>query len=40
MYAVKRDGSKDVLFPAVDEMIEKIDTKKGEMYVNLPEGLI
>ena len=40
VYAVKRDGSKDVLFPAVDEMIEKIDTKKGEMYVNLPEGLI
>lgn len=40
VYVVKRDGNSDVLFPAVDEMIEKIDTENKIMYVNLPEGLI
>lgn len=40
VYVVKRDGKSDVLFPAVDEMIEKIDAENKIMYVNLPEGLI
>ncbi len=34
------DGETEILVPAVDEFIEKIDRKNGEIHLNLPDGLL
>ena len=38
VYVVSSDG-KDLLIPAVDEVIKEVDVEKGVMTVDLPEGL-
>ena len=33
-------GNKEILVPLTDEMIRKLDRKKGILYLNTPPGLI
>ena len=37
---VIKDGYKEVLFPIVDELIDKLDRKEKIIYVRFPEGLL
>lgn len=40
VYVIKRDNKKDLLLPAVDEFIRKIDIPNKKMIVKLMEGLV
>ncbi|RUA32311.1 MAG: 16S rRNA processing protein RimM [Bacteroidetes bacterium] len=35
-----KDGYKEILFPIVDELIDKLDREKKIIYVHFPEGLL
>ena len=37
---VIKDGHREVLFPIVDELIDKLDRKEKSIYVRFPEGLL
>jgi len=37
---VIKDGYKEILFPIVDELIDKLDRKEKKIYVRFPEGLL
>ncbi len=37
---VIKDGNREVLFPIVDELIDKLDRKEKNIYVRFPEGLL
>ena len=39
VYVVKRKGKKDLLLPAIDSVIKKIDIEKKRMDVEIPRGL-
>lgn len=39
VYVVRADGAKDLLLPAIDEVVLGIDLEAGEMQVHLLEGL-
>jgi len=36
---VVNDGQQEILIPAISEVVREVDTVKGEMMVDLPEGL-
>jgi len=40
VYIVKRSSGKEVLIPAIDSCILRVDTEKGEIMIHLLEGLI
>lgn len=40
LYAVATDAGHEVLLPAVDEIIKRIDVSRGVMVVDPPEGLL
>ena len=40
VYAVKQDGSKEILIPAIKDVIEEINIKDGYIKINPPKGLI
>lgn len=35
-----KDGPREILFPIVDELIDKLDRNKKRIYVRFPEGLL
>ena len=37
---VIKDGYREILFPVVDELIDKLDRKEKKIYVRFPEGLL
>jgi len=37
---VIKDGSREVLFPIVDDLIERLDREEKKIYVRFPEGLL
>ena len=37
---VINDGDREILFPVVDDLIDRLDRKKKELYVRFPEGLL
>lgn len=39
IYDVKREGAKNLLIPAIDEVVLNIDTENGKITVRIPEGL-
>jgi 16S rRNA processing protein RimM len=39
VYVVRREAAKDMLLPAIDEVVLGIDLKAGKICVHLPEGL-
>lgn len=40
VYVVEKDGEKDLLIPALKDVIKEVNIKKGYMMVKLPEGLV
>ena len=40
VYVVQRDERRDVLVPAVRDVVKRIDVEAGEMVVDLPDGLM
>ena len=37
---VIKEGCREILFPVVDELIDKLDRKEKKIYVRFPEGLL
>jgi 16S rRNA processing protein RimM len=37
---VIKNGTQEILFPVVDDLIDRLDRKKKELYVRFPEGLL
>jgi 16S rRNA processing protein RimM len=37
---VIKEGFREILFPVVDELIDKLDRKEKKIYVRFPEGLL
>ena len=37
---VIKDGYREILFPVVDDLIDKLDRKEKKIYVQFPEGLL
>jgi 16S rRNA processing protein RimM len=37
---VINDGDREILFPVVDDLIDRLDRKKKELYVRFPDGLL
>jgi 16S rRNA processing protein RimM len=37
---VIKDGEREILFPVVDELIERVDRKEQTIYVHFPDGLL
>jgi len=35
-----KDGEREILFPVVDELIDKLDREKKKIFVRFPEGLL
>lgn len=40
VYVVQNDNDEEILIPALKSVLENVDLVRGEMIVNLPEGLI
>ncbi len=40
VYVVKLEGRRDILIPALEDVILGVDLEKGSMTVHLPEGLV
>jgi 16S rRNA processing protein RimM len=40
VWTVKRRGAKDFMLPFIESVVKKVDVKKGEALVEIPEGLI
>ncbi len=40
VYVVSREGEKDILIPALREVVEEVNVNEGYMKVKIPEGLL
>lgn len=39
VWVVQREGQKDLLLPRIDSVIKEVDLDKGQILVDIPEGL-
>lgn len=40
VWVVQRKGKKDALIPYIESVVKQIDLDKGEVYIEIPEGLL
>ncbi|MFU1850434.1 ribosome maturation factor RimM, partial [Enterococcus faecium] len=40
VWVVQRKGKKDALIPYIESVVKQIDLDKGEVHIEIPEGLL